>query len=110
MSNLGLQGVEVNTCIYTADPQAGQVINGEIIFKGASSSKSVNGIYLHLKTRAEVESGDHEFNQDLTIQQWHISGAFELQAHQAHHIPFSIQLPFETPITHVQCRQNKTRV
>lgn len=110
LSNLGIQGVEINTCIYTANPQAGQIINGEIIFKGANSNKSVNGIYLYLKTRAEVESGDHEFNQDLTIQQWHISGAFELQANQSHNIPFSIQLPFETPITDVACRINKTRV
>lgn len=110
ISNLGLQGVEVNTCIYTATPQAGQVVNGEVIFKGASSSKNINGIYLKLMTTAEVETDDHEFNQALTIAQWHISGAFELKANQSHSFPFSIQLPFETPITEVQCRHNKTRV
>lgn len=110
MSNLGLQGVEVNTCIYTSTPQAGQIVNGEIIFKGASSNKNINGIYLRLMTSAEVESDDHEFNQDLTLQQWHVSGAFELRANQSHNFPFSIQLPFETPITEVQCHHNKTRV
>ncbi|MDQ9019536.1 sporulation protein [Acinetobacter sichuanensis] len=110
MSNLGLQGVEVNTCIYTSTPQAGQIVNGEIIFKGAASNKNINGIYLKLMTSAEVESSDHEFNQDLTIQQWHVSGAFELKANQSHSFPFSIQLPFETPITEIQCRHNKTRV
>lgn len=110
ISNLGLQGVEVNTCIYTSTPQAGQVVNGEVIFKGAASNKNINGIYLKLMTTAEVESSDHEFNQALTIAQWHISGAFELKANQSHSFPFSIQLPFETPITEVQCHQNKTRV
>lgn len=110
MSNLGVQGIEVNTCIYTSAPQAGQTINGEVIFKGASSNKNINGIYLKLMTSAEVESSDSEFNTALCIAQWHISGAFELQANQAHNLPFSIQLPFETPITEVPCRFNKSRV
>ena len=61
-------------------------------------------------TTAEVESDDAEYNSALSIAEWHISGAFELQAHQSHAFPFSIQLPFETPVTDVPCRINKTRV
>ncbi|MEF9958281.1 MAG: sporulation protein [Acinetobacter sp.] len=110
MSGLGMQGIQVNTCIYTATPQAGQVINGDVIFKGASSNKNINGIFLKLMTTAEVETDDSEYNTALTIAQWHISGAFELQANQSHSLPFSIQLPFETPITQVPCHVNKTRV
>ena len=110
MSSLGMQGIQVNTCIYNSPIQAGQVLNGEVIFKGASSHKNINGIHLQLMTSAEVESGDSEYNQALCIAQWHISGAFELQANASHNFPFSIQLPFETPITEVQCRQNKTHV
>ena len=110
MSNLGIQGIQVNTCIYNSPIQAGQILNGEVIFKGASSHKNINGIHLQLMTSAEVESGDSEYNQALCIAQWHISGTFELQANASHNFPFSIQLPFETPITEVQCRQNKTHV
>ncbi len=50
-------------------------------------------------TTAEVESDDAEYNSALSIAEWHISEAFELQAHQSHAFPFSIQLPFETPVT-----------
>ena len=110
MSSLGMQGIQVNTCIYNSPIQAGQVLNGEVIFKGASSHKNINGIHLQLMTSAEVESGDSEYNQALCIAQWHISGAFELQANASHNFPFSIQLPFETPMTEVQCRYNKTKV
>jgi hypothetical protein len=59
---------------------------------------------------AEVESGDHEFNQPLVLQEWLVNSRFLLPAHQAHSFPFSIQLPFETPITEVACRRNGARV
>jgi sporulation-control protein len=61
-------------------------------------------------TMAEVESGDHEFNQPLVLQEWLVNSRFLLPAHQAHSFPFSIQFPFETPITEVACRRNGARV
>lgn len=110
MSSLGMQGIQVDTLLHTSRLQAGQVLTGEVNFKGASSNKNINGIHLQLMTSAEVESGDSEFNTALIIAQWHISGAFELQANQHHLLPFSIQLPFETPMTEAPCRVNKSRV
>ena len=110
LSSIGIQGVQVDTILHTQQLQAGQNLSGEIHFKGSNSDKSINGIYLQLMTSAEVESGDSEFNQSLCIAQWHISGAFELKANQVHQFPIHLQLPFETPITEVQCRRNNTRV
>ena len=110
MSGLGLQGIQIDTRLHNTQLQAGQTLSGEVNCKGTSSNKNINGIHLQLQTSAEVESGDSEFNTSLIIAQWHISGAFELQANQSHNLPFSIQLPFETPITQVSCRLNKTRV
>ena len=110
MSSLGLQGIQVDTRLHNPQLQAGQVLNGEVIFKGAASNKTINGIYLKLMTTAEVESNDSEFNTNLSIAEWHISGAFELLAQQMHTFPFSIQLPLETPLTDLACRMNKTQV
>ena len=110
MSSLGIQGIQVDTRLHNSHVQAGQNLLGEVLFRGGSSNKNINGIYLQLMTTAEVESNDSEHNTALNIAQWHISGAFELQTNQSHNFPFSIQLPFETPITEIQCRQNKSRV
>ena len=110
MSSLGLQGIQVDTRLHNLQLQAGQVLNGEVIFKGAAANKTINGIYLKLMTTAEVEANDSEYNTSLSIAEWHISGAFELQANQSHTFPFSIQLPFETPLTDLACQHNKTRV
>ncbi|HAV57284.1 MAG: SpoOM protein [Acinetobacter sp. GWC1_38_13] len=110
MSGLGLQGVTVETRLQNPNLQAGETLHGEISFKGGSSDKEINGLYLQLMTMAEVESGDHEFNQPLILQEWLVNSRFLLPAHQAHSFPFSIQLPFETPITEVACRRNGARV
>ncbi|ESK55531.1 MAG: sporulation protein [Moraxellaceae bacterium] len=110
MSGLGVQGVTVETRLHNPTLQAGGTLEGEISFKGGSSDKEINSLYLQLMTIAEVESGDHEFNQPLILDQWLISSNFLLAAHQSHHIPFTMQLPEETPITEVSCRRNGTRV
>ena len=110
MSGLGLQGVTVETRLQNPNLQAGETLHGEISFKGGSSDKEINGLYLQLMTMAEVESGDHEFNQPLVLQEWLVNSRFLLPAYQAHSFPFSIQLPFETPITEVACRRNGARV
>jgi sporulation-control protein len=102
--------VTVETRLQNPNLQAGETLHGEISFKGGSSDKEINGLYLQLMTMAEVESGDHEFNQPLVLQEWLVNSRFLLPAHQAHSFPFSIQLPFETPITEVACRRNGARV
>lgn len=110
LSSLGLQGVKIDTILHNDQLYPGQNLQGQIYFQGSSSAKKINGLYLQLMTRVEVESGDHEVVQDLCIAQWHISGAFQLLAQQSHQIPFNIQLPFETPITAIQCSRHKSCV
>ena len=110
MSSLGLQNASIETHIYTPDLQAGQTIEGEVILTGGDSTKTINGVSLQLMTIAEVEAGDHEFNQPLVLQQWALSDRFELPAKQQFRAPFQIQLPYETPITEVNCRRNASRV
>ncbi|WP_343621685.1 sporulation protein [Acinetobacter proteolyticus] len=110
MSGLGLQGVTVETRLFNSTLQAGETLRGEINFKGGSTDKDIKGLYLQLMTMAEVESGDHEFNQPLVLDQWLISANFSLPANQAHNIPFTMEIPHETPITEVSCRRNGTRV
>lgn len=110
LSKLGLQGIKIDTLLQNPHLQPGQMLQGQINFQGGSSNKNINGIYLRLMTLAEVESGDHEHAQELCIAQWHMSGAFQLLANQTHQIPFNLQLPFETPITALNCAQNKSRV
>lgn len=110
LSSFGVQGIHIDTILKTSSLQPGQLLTGEIHFKGATTNKSINGLSLQLMTKVEVESEDHEYTQNLCIAHWNISAAFELIAHQAHIIPFQIQLPYETPITALKCARNRSQV
>lgn len=110
MSSLGLQSVTVDTLIQNPAVYAGQVIQGEVRLSGADQPKQINGLSLQLMTIAEVESGDHEFNQPLILQQWSLAQRFELAAQQELVLPFQLELPHETPVTEVNCRRNSSRV
>lgn len=110
LSSFGIQGVQVDTLLHSPHLEVGQALQGVIHFKGATSNKRMNGIYLELMTLVEVESGEHETRQAQCIARWPISGAFELVAEQVHQCPFNIQLPFETPVTQLNCYANHTKV
>ncbi len=110
MSGLGLDAIKVDTILYNPSLQAGETLTGEIYFKGGSSDKKINGLSLKLMTTAEVVGHDHEYMTELCIDYWQISDAFELSAHQEHRIPFSVQLPFDTPLTELPAPYNTTQV
>lgn len=110
MSTLGFANVKIDTRLHHQTVQAGQAVAGEIVFRGVEQDKLVNGLSLRLMTMVEVESGDHEFHQNMCLAEWKICGEFRLTANKLYKIPFNIQLPYELPITQVACRYNKTKV
>ncbi len=110
MSSLGLDGVKIDTRLAQAQVQAGQAIQGEIVFRGVNQDKLINRLDLKLMTRVEVERDDHEYQEDLCLAQWNISGSFRLDANRHINIPFNLQLPYEVPITQLSCHYNKSQV
>lgn len=110
MSTLGFANVKIDTRLHHQTVQAGQVVQGEIIFRGVEQDKLVNGLSLRLMTLVEVESGDYEFKQNMCLAEWKICDEFRLSANKLYTIPFNIQLPYEVPITQMACRFNKSKV
>lgn len=110
LSGLGLQGVTLETHLHNPKLYPGETLHGEIHFQGGATDKSINQLSLQLMTMAEVESGDHESNQVLVLQNWFVHSGFVLPANQRYSVPFNVTLPLETPITEVACRHNATRV
>lgn len=110
MSAIGLDSVKIDTVIQTSTLYPGQAIHGQIIATGGNEAKTIQGVSLKLMTIAEVESGDHEFNQPLQLARWDFKQTIELAAQQALSFDFDAVLPLETPITQLNCHANKTRV
>lgn len=98
LQKLGVGGPSVDTVL--ADPRVtpGGTLTGEVRIQGGDGEAEVEHIALSLVTR--VERGDRgqgmvEFHRVV------VAGPTKLAAKQDRVIPFSLQVPWETPVTEV---------
>lgn len=106
----GLQPLKVDTQLDNVVVQAGDTLTGSVVFFGTTSDKKINRLDLHLKTLAEIESGDNEYHENLSLASWMLKSHFVIPADKKTTIPFAVQLPYEMPITQVNCYLNKSKV
>jgi sporulation-control protein len=92
-------GVEVDTVLHNSNVRPGDTLQGRVNFKGGGSEYKVEGIFIDFTAVVEVESGDNEYQSTFSFLRSQITGPFLLQAGQAHSAPFSIPVPWETPIS-----------
>ncbi|SDR11963.1 sporulation protein [Thermostaphylospora chromogena] len=92
-------GVEVDTVLRDTNVRPGDLLRGEVRFRGGSSDHRVDGIFVDFTAVVEVERGDSEFRGTFSFLHAQVAGAFELAAGAAHAVPFEIAVPWETPIS-----------
>lgn len=100
MAALGA-GVEVDTVLRDSQVRPGATVAGEVRFRGGSSDHKVEGITVDLTAVVEVERGDEEHHATYSFQRSRVSGPFELRAGEARTVPFTVPVPWETPISAV---------
>ncbi|GAA3225616.1 sporulation protein [Actinocorallia longicatena] len=98
---LGVGGPSIETILHNANVRPGDVVTGDIHLQGGDNSSDIIGINVALVTRVEVESGDSEYTQNEKYAKAHLSGAFQLASGARHSFPFQLQVPWETPLTHM---------
>jgi sporulation-control protein len=94
-------GVEVDTVLRNPRVRPGEHLEGEVRFRGGSSDHAVDEITVDFTAVVEVEHGDSEHHATYTFLRSRVSGPFELKAGEARSIPFSISVPWETPLSSV---------
>ena len=92
-------GVSVDTVLTSPNVAPGGVLGGEVRFTGGTVDYDVEGITLNLVARVEVESGDEEYNADVTFHKFEAAGRFQLAKGARHAVPFHFSVPWETPVT-----------
>ncbi|MEV4638414.1 sporulation protein [Actinoplanes sp. NPDC049548] len=92
----GVGGPTVDTALATPDAYPGGELLGAVRLTGGDYDVAVETLAVGLVTRVEAEDGDAliEFHRA-----W-VAAGFTLAAGQHQDIPFSITLPWETPLTH----------
>lgn len=101
MASMGAGAAKVDTVLHQANVQPGGVLQGEAHLQGGAADQDIQQVAVELVARVEVESGDTEFKQDVPFAGKPIAGRFELDDNDKHNIPFSLEVPWETPITTV---------
>lgn len=92
-------GVEVDTVLQNSQVRPGEVLRGQVNFRGGGSDYKVEGIFIDFTAVVEVESGDNEYKSTYSFLRQQITGPFHLAAGAPQSAPFEIQVPWETPIS-----------
>lgn len=100
LASLGAGGASVETVLTDMNVVPGGVAQGEVRIQGGSVDQGIQGLSVGLQAQVEVEGhDDQEYKQNIEFTKVSLGGAFSLQAEAVHTVPFSLEIPWETPIT-----------
>ncbi|MFJ9586493.1 sporulation protein [Streptomyces acidicola] len=99
LGSLGVGGPTVDTVLNPGAALPGGALTGQVHLKGGDADFDIEHITLELVARVEAEHGDGESEGVVTFDRFTVAGGFRLAAGQPHSIPFTVMLPWETPIT-----------
>ncbi|WNI14931.1 sporulation protein [Actinacidiphila sp. ITFR-21] len=104
LASLGAGGASVETELAQADAVPGGVVQGEVRIQGGAVGQRIEGLAVGLRARVEADRTDAEgntteYHQDIEFHRQQLGGAFELSAGAVHVVPFTLEVPWETPVT-----------
>lgn len=104
LARVGIGSATVDTQLNKDTFVPGETIEGEILMKGGEASQEIENLYLYITTEYKCEVEDEE-GEETTVWEKYIlaehrlGDSFSLEPDQEYNLPFSCQLPYETPIT-----------
>ncbi|WND34985.1 sporulation protein [Streptomyces sp. BB1-1-1] len=99
LGSLGVGGPTVDTVLDPAPVLPGGTLTGQVQLKGGQADFDIEHIALELVARVEAEHEDGESEGVVVFDRFTVGGGFRLAAEEPHRVPFSITLPWETPVT-----------
>lgn len=108
-SSIGIGSTKVNTVLFQNVIERGKEVKGEIHIFGGNAEQKISEIYIH------VDSEFHKFEDEMTqfkeitepILEIKITDPVVIKPHEKRVVPFSLTLPYYTPITF---RENKVQL
>jgi sporulation-control protein len=97
----GVGGPSVDTVLDTPTVMPGQALTGQVHIHGGDHDVMIEHVALGLVTRVESEGGDGEYHSDVEFHRLVVCGGFPLRTGENRSIPFTLDVPWETPITAV---------
>ncbi|MCX5173497.1 sporulation protein [Streptomyces antibioticus] len=99
LGSLGVGGPTVDTVLDPGAVMPGGQLGGQVQLKGGETDFTVEHITLELVARVEAEHDGGESEGVVVFERFTVGGGFRLAAGELHSVPFSVTVPWETPVT-----------
>lgn len=101
LSALGVGAPSVDTVLSNPNTRPGLTLAGQVNLTGGSQAADIEHIAVALVTAVEVEHGGGEHHGLVEFHRMPVAGSMRLEPGQQQAIPFTLPVPWETPITDV---------
>ncbi|WP_101256784.1 sporulation protein [Streptomyces barkulensis] len=99
LGSLGVGGPTVDTVLDPGAALPGGPLSGQVHLKGGSADFDIEHITLELIARVEVEHEEGESEGGIVFERFTVAGGFRLAEGEERAVPFTVTLPWETPVT-----------
>jgi len=99
LATVGIGAATVDTRLHDDSLYPGEILEGEVYIKGGDVEQDIDDIYLKIMTQYKREKEDSTIHEECLLVKYCLSERFTLRSQQKKVIPFSLQLPYKTPLT-----------
>lgn len=99
LGSLGVGGPTVDTVLAPGAVCPGGALTGQVHLRGGNAAFDVERVALELVARVEVEHEEGEGEGVVAFDRYVVGGGFRLADGEERSLPFSVTLPWETPVT-----------
>ncbi|HEX7063595.1 MAG TPA: sporulation protein [Bacillales bacterium] len=98
-ASIGIGAATVDTVVDNDTYTQGETVSGTVKVKGGDVEQELNGIDLYFMTTVIVEGEDSEYEDEYCFEVLRVGSDIKVQPGQDLDLPFSTDLPLDTPIT-----------
>ncbi|MFJ8595760.1 sporulation protein [Streptomyces sp. NPDC093598] len=99
---LGVGGPTVDTVLDPASVRPGGTLTGQVHLVGGKADFEIEHITLELVARVEAEHEGGESQGVVAFDRFTVGGGFRLAEGERRSVPFSVIVPWETPVTELR--------
>ncbi|MER6468159.1 sporulation protein [Streptomyces collinus] len=101
---IGVGGPSVDTVLDGGAVLPGASLSGRVLLRGGGSAVEIEHVGLELIARVEAEHAEGESEGTAVFERFTVGGGFRLGEREERELPFSVPLPWETPVTELYGR------
>lgn len=99
LASVGIGGATIDTKLEKDKVIPGEELTGVVEIRGGKVVQTIDDIYFSINTEYFKEINDKKVRSTAAIERIRLATGFKLEPNESREIPFSIQIPLDTPVT-----------